>query len=137
MAVSGLDLAQPRRRPIDRSNDRLVAMAAIALAIAYLCAALAVALLPAQDRAGLWLPLHLAVAGAASTAIAVVRDWPVTTRGDPRMSAAEERSPVIRQGSRMAVAPTRQMHPARVLSGAVTKYGPVGGPGASAERRAR
>lgn len=72
MGLIGLDGSQPRRRPIDRSDDRLVAMASIAIAIVYLCSAVAVALLPALQRAGLWLPLHLAVAGAASTAIAGV-----------------------------------------------------------------
>lgn len=72
MGAIGLDAKQPRRRPIDRSNDRLVAMASIAIAMAYLGAAVLVIVLPSGARAGIWLPLHLAMAGAASTAIAGV-----------------------------------------------------------------
>ncbi|MFV2062423.1 MAG: hypothetical protein ACC726_02775 [Chloroflexota bacterium] len=68
----GLDRPGVRRRPIDRSDDRLVAMAAIAIAIGYLTAAALAAFLPTTARAGSWLPLHLALAGAASTAIAGV-----------------------------------------------------------------
>ncbi len=45
-------------------------MAAIVIALAYLAAAVAVAFLPAAQRLGTWLPLHLAMAGAAGTAIA-------------------------------------------------------------------
>ena len=47
-------------------------MTGIAIALAFLCLALASTLLPVGDRYGLWLPLHLAMAGAASTAIAAV-----------------------------------------------------------------
>lgn len=60
------------RRPIDRSNDRLVAMLSIAGALAFLVAALAAAALPVGIRLGMWLPIHLAFAGAATTAIAGV-----------------------------------------------------------------
>ena len=45
---------------------------AIALAITFLATALASFALPAEVRRGLWLPLHLALAGGASTAIAGV-----------------------------------------------------------------
>lgn len=45
-------------------------MVAIAIALLYLCAAVLAALLPASLRVGTWLPLHLAGAGAAATAIA-------------------------------------------------------------------
>ena len=47
-------------------------MASIAIAVGYLCVAAVSAFLPAADRAGAWLPIHLALAGAASTAIAGV-----------------------------------------------------------------
>jgi nitrite reductase (NO-forming) len=62
------------RRPptIDRSADRLVAVVAIAAAISFLVAALLAMLLPTADRRGVWLSLHLALAGGASTAIAGV-----------------------------------------------------------------
>ncbi len=62
----------PRRQAVDRRADRVVAMAAIATAMAFLVAAVIVAFLPSTERVGLWLPLHLALAGAATTAIAGV-----------------------------------------------------------------
>jgi nitrite reductase (NO-forming) len=70
-------LIQPaalRRRasPIDRSSDRWVALVAIVVAVAFLVAAIVATALPEQERLGAWLPLHLALAGAASTAIAGV-----------------------------------------------------------------
>ena len=49
-----------------------MAVAAVLLALAYLCAAALAAALPAVTRVGSWLPLHLALAGGASTAIAGV-----------------------------------------------------------------
>lgn len=61
-----------RQAPIDRSNDRLVALGAIGIAVTFLVASLLATLLPAQVRLGIWLPLHLALAGAATTAIAGV-----------------------------------------------------------------
>ncbi len=62
-----------RRRPlIDRSSDRLITLAAIALAVGFLLAAVLSLLLPVGQRRGIWLPLHLALAGAATTAIAGV-----------------------------------------------------------------
>ena len=45
---------------------------AIALAVGFLVAALGAALLPVETRRGDWLPLHLALAGGATTAIAGV-----------------------------------------------------------------
>ena len=65
-----LDGGPARRTAVDRRADRLVAMAAIALALAFLCAAAVTAFLPASLRLGTWLPLHLALAGGATTAIA-------------------------------------------------------------------
>ncbi len=61
-----------RRRAVDRRADRVVAMTAITAAMAFLVAAVLVAFLPSAERVGLWLPIHLALAGAASTAIAGV-----------------------------------------------------------------
>jgi hypothetical protein len=57
---------------VDRRADRLVAVTGIALAIGFLLLALLSTFLPSADRSGLWLPIHLALAGAASTAIAGV-----------------------------------------------------------------
>jgi hypothetical protein len=66
--------AAPRRRPVpaDRSNDRLVVLAALGIALVFLLASLVSMLLPPETRQGAWLPLHLALAGAAATAIAGV-----------------------------------------------------------------
>jgi hypothetical protein len=61
-----------RARPVDRSSDRLVALSVIAIAVAFLVAAIVSAFLPAGSRRGAWLPLHLALAGGATTAIAGV-----------------------------------------------------------------
>ena len=47
-------------------------MTGIAIALGFLCLATATTLLPVADRFGVWLPLHLAMTGAASTAIAGV-----------------------------------------------------------------
>jgi nitrite reductase (NO-forming) len=69
-----IDLGAPlrRRAPVDRSRDRQVVVVAIALAVGFLVAALGTVLLPVGARRGDWLPLHLALAGAATTAIAGV-----------------------------------------------------------------
>jgi nitrite reductase (NO-forming) len=61
-----------RRLAIDRSRDRMVVALAIAAALVLLAAALASTLLPSDVRHGVWLPIHLALAGGASTAIAGV-----------------------------------------------------------------
>ncbi len=58
--------------PIDRSSDRLVALGAIGIAVAFLVAAVITMFMPEAARRGAWLPLHLALAGAATTAIAGV-----------------------------------------------------------------
>jgi len=57
---------------IDRRQDRLVTAAGIVLAGGFLAAAVLATLLPAEWRRGIWLPIHLGVAGAASVAIAAV-----------------------------------------------------------------
>jgi nitrite reductase (NO-forming) len=58
--------------PVDRTSDRVIAASSIALAVAFLGAAGLSLLLPETSRRGLWLPLHLALAGGAGTAIAGV-----------------------------------------------------------------
>ena len=68
--MTQLDRGGVRRAAVDRRADRLVAMVAISLALAFLVAAVVAAFLPASLRVGTWLPLHLALAGGASTAIA-------------------------------------------------------------------
>lgn len=61
-----------RPAPIDRSSDRWVALIAIVVAVAFLVAAVVAMVVPEAARRGTWLPLHLAVAGGATTAIAGV-----------------------------------------------------------------
>ena len=63
------------RSPIDRSFDRLIALAAVAIAISYLLAAVVTAFLPIEVRRAAWLPLHLALAGGATSAIAGVMPY--------------------------------------------------------------
>ncbi|MCY7419175.1 MAG: hypothetical protein LH650_11890, partial [Chloroflexi bacterium] len=71
-AVIGPDALRRRQPPIDRSSDRLITLAAIGLAIAFLVTGVLATLLPPALRHGMWLPLHLVLAGAATTAIAGV-----------------------------------------------------------------
>jgi hypothetical protein len=67
-----IDATALRRRaaPIDRGGDRRVVVVALAIAGGFLAAALGSVLLPIEVRRGAWLPLHLALAGGATVAIA-------------------------------------------------------------------
>ena len=58
--------------PISRDADRRVTMAGVLAAAGLLALAMASLALPPADRHGLWLPIHLALAGAAGTAVAAV-----------------------------------------------------------------
>lgn len=75
MSLPPRALAGRPRAPIDRSFDRVIALAAVAIAIAYLIAAVLSTLLPADVRRDAWLPLHLALAGAATSAISGVMPY--------------------------------------------------------------
>ncbi len=57
---------------ISRSADRRITFAGLVVAGAYLALAAASVALPPGIRLGIWLPVHLALAGAAATAIASV-----------------------------------------------------------------
>ncbi len=57
---------------IARSGDRRIAFGGLAVAAGYLALAAASLLLPPAIRLGTWLPAHLALAGAATTAIAAL-----------------------------------------------------------------
>ena len=92
MTVTSAPSPRPRIRA-DRTSDRLVTLSAIVLAMGFLAAAAAATLLPVQTRLGAWLPLHLALAGAATTAIAGVMPFFTAALGaappsDPRLRAA-------------------------------------------------
>ena len=69
-----IDPASLRRRgpAVDRSADRLVALGSIAISLGFLIAAVASVALPVAVGGSAWLPLHLALAGGATTAIAGV-----------------------------------------------------------------
>jgi len=67
----------PATRPvpppaIPRDADRRITFGGVVAAASFLGLAAASLALPAEDRNGLWLPLHLALAGAAGTAVAAV-----------------------------------------------------------------
>ena len=68
-------------------------MAGILVTAAYLIAALATIALPLAQRRGIWLPLHLALAGGASSAVAAVTPFFVAAfaavpPADPRLRSA-------------------------------------------------
>ncbi|MEP7361474.1 MAG: hypothetical protein ABI744_07835 [Chloroflexota bacterium] len=94
-----VQLTARRQSPIDRSRDRRVVVLAVGLAIGFLVTAVASAVLPETVRRGIWLPLHLALAGGATTAIAGVM---------PFFSAAFAAAPPtdirLRTGAVLAVA---------------------------------
>jgi nitrite reductase (NO-forming) len=91
-------LTRQRAVPIDRSTDRLVALGSIVAATAFLLAALVVVVAPPTATRGLWLPLHLALAGGATTAIAGVMPFFVAA-----FAAAPPADPRIRVASLVAV----------------------------------
>lgn len=61
-----------RRTPISREVDRRITFAGLVLAVAFAALGVASLALPVEIRLGTWLPLHLALAGAATTAIVAV-----------------------------------------------------------------
>ena len=68
-----LIVLEPDTRPsISRTADRAITQAGLFLSAGFLAAALVAATLPESVRLDLWLPLHLALAGAGGTAIASV-----------------------------------------------------------------
>lgn len=84
-----------RRRgpPVDRAQDRVIAATSIAFAVLFLLAAGLALFLPEAVRRGLWLSIHLALAGAATTAVAGVMPFFVAAfaaapPADPRLRAS-------------------------------------------------
>ena len=63
-------VAAKHPRSTSREADRRITFGGLLVAAAMLGLAAASLALPAADRNGIWLPLHLALAGAAGTAIA-------------------------------------------------------------------
>jgi nitrite reductase (NO-forming) len=91
-------LSRKRAVPVDRSTDRRVALWSVATAMAFLLAALFSLLLPEATRRGLWLPVHLALAGAATAAIAGVMPFFVAA-----FAAAQPADARVRIASLIAV----------------------------------
>lgn len=58
--------------PANRSADRWVAVGGIGIGVCFLVGAISALVLPVDVRHGAWLPLHLALAGGATSAIAGV-----------------------------------------------------------------
>ena len=79
------DRATPDDRPVvDRRPDRRIAAGGIVAAGALLIAGALASLLPPDLRRGIWLPLHLGVAGASTVAIAAVLPFFTATLGVAR-----------------------------------------------------
>jgi nitrite reductase (NO-forming) len=91
--------ASPPRRGPDRGTDRRLAFGGLVVAIGFLAAALVSLLLPAEVRLGWWLPLHLALAGAAGTAVAAMLPFFVAA-----LMVAAPAPPVLRGGAIALVA---------------------------------
>ena len=64
-----------------RADDRRIAYAGLIVSAVLMALAIASLALPAPIRRGVWLPLHLALAGAAATAVASVMPFFTTTLG--------------------------------------------------------
>ena len=84
---------EPTRKGPDRGRDRRLAYLGLAMAMGFIAAAVASLALPADLRLGWWLPLHLALAGAAGTAIAAMLPFfvaalAVATPAPPALRAA-------------------------------------------------
>jgi nitrite reductase (NO-forming) len=101
LAVRGLPVleTEPARRGPDRATDRRVTMGGLLAALAFLLLAVVSLAAPAGARLGLWLPVHLALAGAAGTAIASMLPFFVAA-----LSVGRPASPILRVASLVLVA---------------------------------
>jgi len=82
---------QPRREPIRRDADRRITAAGLAISAIFLALAIGSAFLPAPERRGAWLPIHLALPGAATVAIGAVLPFFIAA-----LAAARPGRPVVR-----------------------------------------
>ena len=83
-----------RRASISRAADRRITVIGLATASGFLAAAVAAMALPAPLRHGLWLPVHLGLAGAAGTAVASVLPFFVAA-----LSVVRPIGPMVRGGA--------------------------------------
>ncbi len=77
-------MEQGTRAVVDRRPDRAIAAGGMAAAGALVLLGVLAALLPADARRGIWLPVHLGIAGASSVAIAAVLPFFTATLGVAR-----------------------------------------------------
>ena len=90
----GAPAARSRPAPrISRSTDREITFGGLVVAAVFLALAAGSLLLPAAARMGAWVPLHLALAGAATTAIAAMLPFFAVT-----LAAARPVHPLVRIG---------------------------------------
>ena len=82
------------RRSTARVADRRVTIAGLLVSASFLAAAVVAAILPESVRRGAWLPIHLALAGAAGTAVASVLPFFVAA-----LSVAPPMSAIVRGGA--------------------------------------
>lgn len=82
------------RRSTARLADRRVTVAGLLVSVSFLAAAVLAAILPESVRRGAWLPIHLALAGAAGTAVASVLPFFVAA-----LCVATPMSAVVRGGA--------------------------------------
>ena len=87
-------LETDQRRSVARTTDRRITLAGLLVSAGFLAAAVAAGTLPESVRRGVWLPVHLALAGAAGTAIASVLPFFVAA-----LSVAPPMNGVVRGGA--------------------------------------
>ncbi|HUG31239.1 MAG TPA: hypothetical protein VMQ65_12095 [Candidatus Limnocylindria bacterium] len=97
-ALNVIETEPPRRGP-DRRADRQITYAGLVVAVGFLIAALVSLAVPPAARLGLWLPLHLVLAGAVGTAIAAMLPFFVAA-----LSVAPPARALLRIGSIVLVA---------------------------------
>ena len=95
MTPTQLVVLEPDARPsVARTADRRITLAGLLVSAGFLAAAVVAAILPESLRRGVWLPVHLALAGAAGTAIASVLPFFVAA-----LSVAPPVSGIVRVGA--------------------------------------
>ena len=82
------------RRPISRDQDRRLTVGGVLIAVGFVLAAIIAALLGTAGGGTAWLPLHLALAGGAGTAVASVLPFFTTA-----LAVAAPASPWLRAGT--------------------------------------
>lgn len=114
MAIKPLPVIQPVSNA--RTGDRRITYGGLVVSAALMGLALASIALPAPLRRGAWLPLHIALAGAAATAVASVMPFFTATLGV---------APPARRSVRIAAIVLVAVGSMIVVTGVVTAFPPV------------